>query len=173
MNDQTFLIIFRLLHIGCGVFWAGSVIHFAYFVIPAVKKSGSEGTKYIQQLGRTGFPIAMVLSSVITIVAGVLLLWKLSNHFEKIWFTTLYAKILSVGMVTSIIAFLIGFTVNRPAADRVNRISAEIAKTGNPPSTDQMNELMALRDRIFKGTKVVAVLLIITIISMSIFRYVS
>ena len=173
MNDQTYLILFRLLHIACGVFWAGSVFYFTFFIIPAVKKSGPAGTTFLQQLGRTGFPTVIVLTAVITIISGIMLLWKLSNHFERIWFTTLYAKILSVGMITSTIAFLVGFTVNRPASNRVNRISAAIDKSGAAPTTEQLNELMALRKKIFMGTQIIAVLLIITIISMSIFRYVS
>jgi uncharacterized membrane protein len=173
MNDQTYLILFRLLHIACGVFWAGSVFYFTFFIIPAVKKPGPGGTTFLQQPGGTGFPKIIVLTAAITILSGVMLLWKLSNHFERIWFTTLYAKILSAGMVTSTIAFLVDVAVRRPASNRINRISAAIDKSGGAPTTEQLNELAALRKKIFTATKIIAVLLIITIISMSIFRYVS
>jgi hypothetical protein len=76
-------------------------------------------------------------------------------------------------MATAIIAFIIGFTINRPAAGRMNRISTAIAKAGGPPTAEQMQELMALRKKLFTATNYIAILLVITVIAMSIFRYVS
>jgi hypothetical protein len=43
MSDQTYLLILRLLHIGCGISWAGTVIFVAFFIDPAVKSSGPDG----------------------------------------------------------------------------------------------------------------------------------
>lgn len=172
MNDQTFIILFRLLHIGFGIVWAGSILYITFFVMPAVKKSGQEGTKFWLQLSKTGYPIFIMLSALISILSGILLLWKLSNHFERVWFTTLYAKILCAGIVTSIIAFLIGIIINQPAAIRIGRINAAITKSGSITS-EQMRELITLQKKIFSATIIIAVLLVITIISMSIIRWVS
>jgi len=172
MSDQTILLILRLLHIVCGVFWAGSVIHFALFIIPAVKASGPEGTKFMQQLGKTGYPIVVMIAAIITILAGIMLMWKLSGG-QSAWFSSPYARVLSTGALMALIAFIIGFTVNRPAAARMNKIGKAIAQSGAAPSSEQMKELMALRNRIFRGTNYIAVLLVIAVIAMSIFRYVS
>ena len=168
MNDQTFLILFRLLHIGFGIIWAGSVFYIVSFVIPAVNRSGSEGIKFWLQLGRSGYAAFIRISAIISIVSGFLLLWKLSNHFERIWFTTLYAKIMSAGIITSIIAFLIDIIVNGPATARSNKISANQSAT-----REQLQELNTLQKRIFSATTIIAVLLGVAIISMSIFRWVS
>ena len=173
MSDQTYIIILRLLHIGFGIFWAGSAISFAFFIGPAVKASGPEGVKFMQQLGKSKYPIVIMITAIITIISGLLLMGKLSNGFQSAWFSTLYAKVLSVGGVVSIIAFIIGFTVNRPAATRINAISDEIAKAGGPPGSEQMQQLMALRKKLSTGTNYITVLLIIAVIAMSIFRYVS
>jgi len=172
MGDQNFVILFRLLHIGFGIVWAGSILYITLFVFPAVKKSGQEGTRFWLQLSQTGYPIFMMLSAIISILSGFLLLWKLSNHFERIWFTTLYAKIMCAGIVTSVIAFLIGIIINRPAAIRISRINAATTKSGTL-TDEQMLELMTLQKKVFSATIIIAVLLVITIISMSIFRWVS
>ena len=173
MNDQTFLILFRLLHIGFGIVWAGSVLHITLFVIPAVKRSGHDGTMFWLQLSKPGYSVFMTIAAFISILSGFILLWKLSDHFERIWFTTLYAKIMSAGIVTSVIAFLIGIIVNGPATGRINRISTAILKSGNSPTDEQLQQLRTLQKRVFSATAIIAILLIIAVISMSIFRWVS
>ena len=173
MSDQMYLLIFRLLHIVCGVFWAGSVFYTALFIIPAAKASGPEGTKFMQQLGKTKYPIFIMIAAIITIFAGLMIMWKLSGGFEPAWFSAPYAQVLSTGSILAIIAFIIGFTVNRPAAIRMEKIGKAVEQAGVAPTAEQMKELMMLRNRLFKATNFIAVLLAITVISMSIFRYVS
>jgi hypothetical protein len=172
MSDQTYMLILRVLHIGFGVFWAGSVFSFVLFIAKAVKASGPEGGKFMQQLGKTGYPVVVMITAIISILAGILLIAKLSSGFQAAWFTTAYAKVLTTGGVLALIAFIIGFTVNRPAAARINVISSAIAKAGGPPTTVQMQELASLRKKIVTGSNIVAVLLSFVVVSMSIFRYV-
>lgn len=173
MSDQTYLLILRLLHIVFGVFWAGSAIYFALFIIPAVKASGPEGAKFMQQLSKTGFPIVIMISALITIIAGILLIWKLSGGFQSAWFSTSYAMVLTTGGGLAIISFLIGFTVNRPAANRLLKIGQTIAQQGAPPTAEQMQQLTAIRKRLFTASNIIAGLLILVVIAMSIFRYIS
>src|SRR5689334_6321778 len=172
MSDQTYIVILRLLHIGFGLFWAGSALFFALFLMPSLKASGPEGVKFMQTLGRSGYPIAAMISAIITIVSGFLLIWKLSAGFEPIWFQSWYARVLTTGASMAFIAFIIGFTVNRPSAAKMNKISLAIAKQGTPPTAGQLNEMMALRKKIFIGTNYMAILLVIAIAGMSVFRYV-
>jgi uncharacterized membrane protein len=173
MSNQTYIIILRLLHIGFGVFWAGSAISFAFFIGPAVKASGPEGIKFMQQLGKSKYPIIIMIAALITIISGILLIEKLSGGFQSAWFTTDYSRIITTGGTLAIIAFIIGFTVNRPAAARINAISNDIAKAGGPPSSEQVQQLTKMRKRLAVGTNYITVLLVLTIIAMSIFRYIS
>ena len=126
----------------------------------------------MQQLGKTGYPIAVMIAAIITILAGVLIIAKLSSGFQAAWFTTIYAQILTTGGVLAIIAFIIGFTVNRPAAARINDIGDAIAKAGGPPTPEQMQELAALRKKLFTASNIIAVILGLVVLAMSIFRYV-
>ena len=172
MTDQTYMLILRVLHIGFGVFWAGSAIFFALYVMPSLKAAGPDGMKFMQALGRSGYPIAAMISAIITIVAGFLLIWKLSGGFQSEWFGSWYARTLTSGGGLALIAFIIGFTINRPSAARINKIGQQIAAQGGTPTQEQVGEMMALRKRIFSATNYIAVLLALAILSMSIFRYV-
>ena len=172
MSDQTYIIILRLLHIGFGLFWAGSVLFFALFLMPSLKVAGPDGAKFMQALGRSGYPIAAMISAIITILSGFLLIWKLSAGFNAMWFQSWYARVLTTGASMAFIAFIIGFTINRPAATKMNKISMAITKQGTPPTPDQLNEMMALRKKIFTGTNYIAILLVLAIAGMSVFRYV-
>ena len=172
MDDQDIILILRLLHITIGVFWTGSVLNFALFLAPTIKASGPEGGKFMHQLGKTSYPAAMAISGIITILTGALLIWKLSGGFEPAWFRSSYAKVLTGGSVLALIGFIIGFTVNRPTATRITQISDAVARTAAPPSIEQANELLALRNRIFTATNYIAILLTLAVVSMSICRYV-
>ena len=160
MSDQTYLLILRLLHIGCGIFWAGTAIYVAFFVEPAVTALGIEGPKFMQQLAKTNrFPVVILLAALITVTAGILLIWKL------------YGTVLTTGGVLAIIAFIIGFLVSRPASMRIAKIGKAIAVAGGPPTPAQMDELKMLGKRLGTAGRVIAVLLIFAVIGMSIFRY--
>jgi len=171
MSDHTYIIILRLLHIGFGVFWAGSAIFFALFIMPSLKAAGPDGVKFMQALGKSGYPIAAMIAALITIISGFLLIWTLSGGFEPMWFRSWYARILTSGATLALIAFIIGFTVNRPSAARMNKISEAIAKQGGPPTPEQLTEMMQIRKKIFTATNYIAILLGLAIAGMSIFRY--
>src|SRR5258706_15684612 len=112
MTDQNIILVLRLLHITFGVFWTGSVLNSALFIAPAIKASGPEGSIFMQQLGKTSYPIVIMVSAMITILSGILLIWELSGGFETAWFHSSYARVLTAGSGLAFIAFIIGFTVN-------------------------------------------------------------
>lgn len=172
MSDQNYLLILRLLHIVCGIFWTGTTIYLAFFIDPAVKALGADGTKFMQQLVKTNrFPVVMLFAALITVVAGVLLIWKLSGGLQTQWLSTRYGTVLSSGGAFAIIAFIIGFTVSRPASMRLAKIGKTVAVSGGAPSAAQVEEIMILGKRISTASRVIAALLILAVIGMSTFRY--
>jgi predicted lysophospholipase L1 biosynthesis ABC-type transport system permease subunit len=153
--------------------WAGTVIFIAFFLDPAVKSSGPDGTRFMQQLVKTNrFPIVIMLFAIITVLAGSLLIWKVSGGLQSIWLSTKNGQVLTTGGILAIIAFLIGMTVNRPATVKIAKIGKAVATAGGPPTPAQLAELGMLRKRLSSASKIVAFLLIFVIVGMSIFRYV-
>lgn len=172
MDNLTYLIILRLLHICFGVFWAGAAIYLACFIAPAVKAAGPEGTRFMQQLARTNkLPVVMTIAATLTVLSGVLLLWKLSGGFQSAWMSSRHGMILNIGGGLAIIAYFEGLFVTRPTVEKINKLGQNIAAAGNPPTAEQMQQLMQLRKKIFAANNFVAVLLAITVIAMSLVRY--
>ena len=169
---MEYLIFLRLIHIVCGVFWAGATLYLAGFVAPAVRALGPDGSKFMQQLSKTNrLPLVMNIAGTLTVVGGILLVYELSGGFQPTWFGSNYGMVLSVGGVLALIAYLIGLTVSLPTIYRMNAIGKILAASEAPPSVSQQQELQKLRKKLFTAVNIVAVLLLLTVISMSIARY--
>jgi uncharacterized membrane protein len=172
MSDITYLIILRLVHLVCGIFWAGSIMYMAFFIQPAAKAAGPEGSKFVQTLAKTNkLPVVMMLAAILTIAAGTLLFWEISDGFQPVYMGSKHGIILSVGGTLAIIAFFIGFFVNKPTVTKIAKIGQAIAAQGGPPTAEQSQQLAKLRNKLFTGTNIIAGLLVITVILMSIVRY--
>jgi hypothetical protein len=116
-------------------------------------------------------PPVMNIASAITVVCGVLLLWKLSDGFQSAWMSSKQAMILSMSGGLAIIAWFIGFFVNLPIVTRINRMGKTIAGQSSPPSPEQLQQLIAWRGKLFAATKLSAALLALTVIVMNIVKY--
>jgi hypothetical protein len=169
---MTYLILLRLFHITCGVFWAGATIYLAAFVAPAVQAVGPDGVKFMQQLARTNkLPLVMMLAATLNVLSGILLIWELSGGLQPEWMGSPHGIILSTGGTLAIIAYIIGLAVSRPTIEKIAKLGASIAKAGAPPSAEQSQTLAGYRKKLFTANKVVATLLAFTVIGMSIVRY--
>jgi uncharacterized membrane protein len=166
--------ILRLVHIVSAIFWAGSVMYLAMFIVPAVKALGPDGGKFMQQLSRTNsMPKVMTLAGFLTVLAGILLMERLSNGFTGSWFGTPHGMILSIGATFAIIAFLMGIFVNKPTVERIASIGKAASDKGGPPSPEQMQELQKLRTRLFSAINITAWLVLCAAISMALSRYIN
>ena len=166
------LLILRLIHIFTGVFWAGSAMYLAIFVMPAARALGPDGGKFMGQLVRTkNLPMWMNIIGILNILSGLRLIMILYKNSNGEWFSTRYGIGIFIGTVAAIAAFIIGFMVIRFAANKMNSITSAIAAAGVPPTPEQAQQLGMLRAKIGKGTVVVAWHLAAAVIFMSIARY--
>jgi len=113
----------------------------------------------------------MTIVATLNVFAGILMLEQLSGGFQADWFKSTHAIILTTGGTLAFIAWLIGLTVNRPTVGRIAEIGKAIVASGTPPTPAQLQELQSLRMRLIKATNYVAVLLLLTVIAMSIMKY--
>jgi len=170
--DYYYLVVLRLLHITSSVFWAGSAIYLAAFVLPAVKSAGPEGGKFMQALARTNsLPMVMNIVSSISVVTGVLLVGKLSGDFSPNWFLSTHGMILLGGGLTALLSFTIGQTVNRPTVGKISALNKVIVAQGTAPNAEQIANLGALRMRLAIATNLIAWLLGFSVILMSMAKY--
>lgn len=167
-----YLIVLRAVHILTAVFWVGSFYIFFFFVEPSVKELGTTGGQFMAHLvEKKKMPIVVAATAALTIVAGTLLYWRVSDGFDVDWITSATGLGFTVGAVAAILAFAFGFILIKPAVDRMGAIGRGIATTGSAPTDDQVAELQRLGARLVQVGRVDFVLLTTAVIAMATARF--
>src|SRR5438876_10904942 len=82
MSLEPGLLTLRLLHILSGVFWVGTLIFNAIFLLPAIRDAGPEGAKVAAALMRRRFLVVIPAVAVSSILSGFWLYWRDSAGFQ-------------------------------------------------------------------------------------------
>jgi len=171
MNTAAFFL--RLIHIVCGVYWAGTLMFLATLLQPSVADAGPEGGKVTQALMRRRFLEIVPIMAALTILSGVELLRRISGGFTAAWFGTGPGITLTAGAVAALIAFTVGMSVLRPSAKRAGPLAQQAQQLAEGPERDAaLAEVQRLRRRMAVGGRWVAALLLIAVVAMAGFRYV-
>ena len=165
-----YVIVLRLLHILGGVFWVGAAWMIAGFLYPTANAAGPEGTKFLQRLFQSRLPALVSAAAGLNILAGLLLYWRDSLGLRVDWITSRAGLAFTVGGLSAIAAFVIGFAVSKPVADKLGMLGKEVAAAGKPPTPEQAAEIQRLAKRTADAATWVAVLLAIALITMAISR---
>ncbi|MGH7676688.1 MAG: hypothetical protein ACREMV_15595 [Gemmatimonadales bacterium] len=167
------MIALRLVHVVLGVFWAGTLIFVATFLNPAVRAAGPEGGRVMLRLQERGFMTVMPVVAALTILSGLALYWRISGGLQGVWVGSRMGIAFAAGGVASIVAFVIGVFVMRPAALRVAVLVAGLEQVAEGPARQaRQAEIQALRLRNAAATRWVAGLLGIAVVTMAVARYV-
>ena len=173
MSSQLVVVLLRLLHIISGVFWVGSVLFFARFLLPTATALGPAAGPVMDHLARVKkVPQALIAAGFLSILSGLALYWKDSAGFQSDWMRSATGMTFGTGGVLALIAILIGITVNRPTADRLGELMAAIQSGGGPPSPEQTASMHALQARLRTALRIVAVILLLATAAMALARYV-
>ncbi len=166
------VLIARILHVGLGVFWAGTIFFVVFLLEPSVRSVGPEGGRVMQALQKRGLLTIMPAVALLTILSGAFLYWRLSGGFGMDWVTTRFGGALTVGGIASLLAFGQGFFLMRPATLRVGELSALV---GNTPEGGERDALLAkiaeLKSRSRNQARWVALWLGIAVVTMAMARY--
>lgn len=169
---DVLVVVLRLVHVVFGVFWAGTLILFATFLIPAIQETGPDGGKVMAALQRRGLMNVIPVAAVLTVASGIWLYWRLSDGFSNAWMTSRYGHAMAGGGALAVIALAIGLAVMRPAALRVNALAgAMAANPDDPANVARGAEAQRLRQRVAAAGKVVAILLALATAAMAVGRY--
>lgn len=166
------MIVLRLIHILCGVFWAGTAMAVAWFLLPAQRAVGQPGAVFMQQLMFRQRLRAFVLGAmVLTILSGLTMYIRLAMITNGGWASSRTGMVLGIGAVAAIIAGAIGGGTITRLGNKLMALGGKIQASGAPPTDTQKAEIESLQRRIQSGFRIVAVLLVITIVAMASARY--
>jgi len=172
-TDWTVLL-FRLIHITAGVWWAGSVFLFVVFVQPSARAIAPAGAPFMMELlGKRHMPRRLLEFAGVTIAAGLVLYWidwhdaASLGDFAKQGF----GLGITLGALSAITAFLIGLFATRPTADRFMALAGEVAASGGPPSPEVGQQMQQLQAKLTTLAKVNLAFVTIAVICMGTARY--
>jgi len=166
------LIVARVLHIGAGVFWAGTLMFASRFLLPAVGDSGPAGGQVMAAMAKRGFLTAIPIAAIITILAGIYLMYRVSGGFDHVYMGSGPGMTYSIGAASAIVALIIGGTVVRSSVETMLKLGAQMQGASDADRGAIMTQMNALRQRSSGASRIVAVLLMITVFCMAIGRYV-
>jgi uncharacterized membrane protein len=141
------------LHVVFGIVWAGGTIAVGFFFIPSLAEAGAGGGAVMSGVIKRRFPIAMSVAGALTVLSG-LRLYML--RFSAGWLTTPEGIALTLGGLLGLGALGIGVFGQKPTAQRIGVLSAQILASGAPPTPAQMSELQELRAKMTRLGYVIA-----------------
>lgn len=169
--DQAIMVGLRFVHIVSGVFWAGAVFLMVGFIFPAVRASGPQAGRFMEEVAKRRLPVFMNIAGGLTMLSGLIMYVGAIAMTDGAWLDTRPGIGFTVGAVATIIAGIIGGTVSRRGGQRMAKIGEAIKATGGAATPEQADELRAVQARMAKGMRVVAALLLVAVTSMATARY--
>ena len=172
-TDWTVLL-FRLIHITAGVWWAGSVFLFVVFVQPSARAIAPAGAPFMMELiGKRKLPRRLLEFAGVTIVAGLVLYWIDWHDAASLADFAKHGRGLGItlGALSAITAFLIGLFATRPTADAFMSLAGEVAASGAPPSPEVGQRMQQLQAKLTTLAKVNLAFVTVAVICMGTARY--
>ncbi len=168
---MTLYTVLRVVHIFAGVFWTGTALMMAGFISPTARTVGPDSAKFMQQLARQNrLPQVIEAAAILNILAGAWLYWLISGGFQMEWITSRGGLALTFGATLAVIAYILGYFFQKPAAKRMGETGREIQAAGGPPSPEQMAEMQAQQKKLAQGGLYSAILLSLAVIGMALAR---
>lgn len=158
------ILVLRFAHIVFGALWVGMMFLTTFFVAPAAAEVGPEGGKLMAALARRKLMVIMPIFALITIGSGVWLFDILAGGDHASLMRTPMGKAYAWGATFSLLGFLLGIFIMRPAMLKVAKLSQD-----NPAA--HQAEIQRLRARGSFVGKIVAVLLLVALALMAVARY--
>ena len=162
----------RLVHVVAGILWAGAAVSYLFFVKPSVTSIGTVGPQFMQHLmQRRKYPIFMMSTSLLTILAGGPLLWFISGGLDLTWITSGPGLGFTIGSLAAIVAFFVGGLGIGPTSEKMAGLGSQIASSGTGPLPEQVSQMQALEKKLNLAEQIDFIMLVIAMLTMATARY--
>jgi uncharacterized membrane protein len=166
------LILLRVVHVLCGVFWAGALLFVVHFLEPALREAGPDAAKVMQGLRKRHYLEVVPALALLTLLSGYTLFSRTFGRPFPGPGASGAELTYGLGGLAAVAAFVIGVTLLRPSALRMGTLGAEMALATDEHKPALQEEIGRLRLRMRKSGRWVAMLLGVAILCMAVGRYV-
>ncbi|MGD8322597.1 MAG: hypothetical protein PVJ02_19250 [Gemmatimonadota bacterium] len=160
-------LVIRVIHVLFGVFWAGATFFVALYLEPSVRETGQAGGAVMGALTRRGYPKALSIIALLTVLTGLWLLWSVSGHFSGGYMGTPSGILLSSGMLAGLLALGVGVHMVKPVVNKLGAVAGRVAASGAPPSAEDQAEIQRLQGSLRLRVRIAAVLLLVALVTMA------
>ena len=169
---DTYMVVLRVVHILAGVFWVGAALTTILFLQPTAHEVGPAAGPFMAHLAGKKRLVDWVLRAAgLTILAGVLMYWRVSGGLDGDWIGSAEGLSVTIGALCGIAAFSLGLTVVKPTIMATLAIGREVAASGGTPTPEQGAKLQALQKRGKDIGQIIVPLLIVAVAAMAAARY--
>lgn len=169
---DEYMVGLRLVHIIAGIIWVGFGWFMAFMLRPAVKALGQEGQSFMRGLAKhTPLVALMPVVALLTVVSGLLLYYRISDHFNSDWMGSTAGVVLTVGSIAGIVEFVFGGIVIGPTMGKIGQIASALESQGTPPSQDQLGQLRELQARMGWAEPASSAMTFVAVVGMAAARY--
>ncbi len=156
--------IVRAAHVLAGVFWAGGVFLVTLYVVPSIRAAGPAGGPVMRHLMETKkLSVAFARAAGFVVLTGLILFWRLGPAMGAMMHTP-QGMALVTGAVAAILAMVLGLSTQKPIAERLGRLAAEIH---GAPTPEQAATIAELQSRLEWWARFVVLLLVIAVLGMA------
>lgn len=154
----------RVAHIVSGILWAGGALALTLFVAPTMSATGDAGKQFAGHLiTKTRFSLYMMVTGLITVLAGSVLYGIDSNWFQSAWMKTGTGIGFGIGAVAGIAAFIFGVMLGN-----ANKALAALgAQIQGKPTAEQMTAMQGLLKQQAMVTRLNMIFMFISIFMMA------
>jgi uncharacterized membrane protein len=174
VSAVPFMLVFRFLHILAGILWVGSAFTFLLFVGPSAAEAGPAAGPVLRGIvEKRRFPKVITGIAITTVLAGWILWIRnglVVTSFGD-WVTSRVGLVFTIGGVLATVAMLGGVIGIGPNVERLQKLGAEVAAGGGPPSPQQAAELERVQAALKRNGQRDLILMILAAIAMATARY--
>lgn len=132
----------RLIHIAAAVFWVGSSMTMLLFIAPTVASAAEAGQKFLGQLiTHTRLTVAITISAILTVLAGISLFWIDSDGFTSPWQNSAAGIGFGLGGLFGIFALVAGVMIGR----NISVLGGIAARSQGKPTPEQVSQIQGIQ----------------------------
>ena len=143
-----FSVVFRIVHVGSAILWAGGAALFFFYLEPTVNKLGPDAEKFVDEvLNKRKLPVYFAVASTLAVVGGLILYVRDAGGL-RLWLDSTAGTVFTLGAVAGIVAWIGGNALIPSTFIRIQAIAGEIQAADGPPSSELLERLRAGQERL-------------------------
>ena len=172
--SDGFMLVFRFVHIVCGVLWVGSAFLFTAFLGPAAAEvAPTAGPLFGVLVHKRKVPKVIEGLSMATVLAGWLMWFRDMDQYGGLgnWLDSTFGLVLTIGAVLATAAAFVGYFLVGRNVERMVAVGEQIAAGGGPPTPEQGAEMGRIQSTLKAAGMTDLLLLLVAVGAMSTARY--